>query len=181
MAAILRLPADRLDEILLEAGQTEVVTAANFNSPDQIVIAGHAAAVERAGELAKAAGARRVIPLAVSAPFHCPLMKAAQDRMRAELAAVPFSDLRTPLINNFQAREIRTGAEAREGLIEQIPNPVRWTQTIQYLAAQGLANTVEVGPGNVLTGLLRGIAPDIRGYKFGEAEELDGLVNSLAD
>ena len=173
MASILKLPQDKLDAVLAEAGQGEVVTAANFNSPDQVVIAGHAAAVQRAGELAKAAGAKRVVPLPVSAPFHCPLMKPAQDRMAKELAAVSFSDLHCPLINNWRAREIRSGDEAREGFIEQIPNPVRWTQTIQYLASQGVTETVEVGPGAVLTGLVRSIAPDIKGQKFGEASDLE--------
>ena len=94
MAAIFKLPQDKLEAVLAEAAQGEVVTAANFNSPDQIVIAGHAARSQRAGELAKAAGAKRAVPLPVSAPFHCPLMKPAQDRMRAELDAVSFSDLR---------------------------------------------------------------------------------------
>jgi [acyl-carrier-protein] S-malonyltransferase len=176
MAAILKLPLNKLDEILAEAAQDEVVTAANFNSPDQVVIAGHARAVQRAGELAKSAGAKRVVPLPVSAPFHCPLMKPAQDRMAADLAAVPFSDLQFPLINNWQAREIRAGGDARRGLVEQISNPVRWTQTIQYLALQGVSEAVEVGPGAVLTGLLRSIAPDIKGQKFGETADLEKLT-----
>jgi [acyl-carrier-protein] S-malonyltransferase len=175
MAAILKLQQDKLDGILSEAAQGEVVTAANFNSPDQIVIAGHAGAVQRAGELAKAAGAKRVVPLPVSAPFHSPLMKPAQDRMAADLAAVTFSDVRPPLINNWQAREIRTGEDVRQGLVEQIPNPVRWTQTIQYLASQGVTEAVEVGPGSVLTGLLRSIAPEIKGSKLGEAQDLEKL------
>jgi [acyl-carrier-protein] S-malonyltransferase len=176
MAAFLKLPPDKLDAILAEAAQGDVVTAANFNSPDQIVIAGHASAVQRAGELAKAAGARRVVPLPVSAPFHCPLMKPAQDRMAAELGAVAFSDLSFPLVNNWQAREIISATDAREGLVQQIPNPVRWTQTIQYLASQGVTEAVEVGPGAVLTGLLRNITPDIKGQKFGEAADLQKLV-----
>ena len=175
MAAILKMPAERLDEILAEAAQGEVVTAANFNSPDQIVIAGHAAAVQRAGELAKAAGAKRVVPLPVSAPFHCPLMKPAQERMAADLAAVTFSNLHVPLVNNWQAQEVRSAEQARQGLVEQIPNPVRWTQTVQYLASQGVTAAIEVGPGNVLTGLLRSITPDIRGQKFGEAADLEKL------
>jgi [acyl-carrier-protein] S-malonyltransferase len=176
MSAILKLQQDKLDAILAEAAQGEVVTAANFNSPDQIVIAGHAGAVQRAGELAKAAGAKRVVPLPVSAPFHCPLMKPAQDRMGAELATVAFSDLQFPLINNWQAREIRSGSDARQGLVEQIPNPVRWTQTIQYLQSQGVTEAVEVGPGSVLTGLLRSIAPEIKGNKFGEASDVANLA-----
>lgn len=171
MAALLRLPEGKLEGILSEAAQGEVVSAANFNSPDQVVIAGHAGAVQRAGDLAKAAGAKRVVPLPVSAPFHCPLMKPAQEQMQAELDHTRFSDLNFPLINNWQAREIRTGDEARHGLFEQIPNPVRWTQSIQYLSAQAVTKAVEVGPGGVLSGLLRSIAPGITCRKFGEASD----------
>src|SRR5215470_13214301 len=107
MAALLKLPEDALDGVLAQASQGEVVSAANLNSPDQIVIAGHTGAVNRAIELAKAAGAKRAMLLPVSAPFHCPLMKPAQERLAADLNAIAFSDLRVPLINNWQAREVR--------------------------------------------------------------------------
>src|SRR4029077_9658354 len=113
MAAILKLPEGRLKAVLDQAPQGEVLSAANFNSPDQVVIAGHAAAVNRAMELAKAAGAKRVVLLPVSAPFHCPLMSPAQQRLKQDLDAATFSDLTTPLINNWQAAEVRSGAEAR--------------------------------------------------------------------
>jgi [acyl-carrier-protein] S-malonyltransferase len=172
MAALLKLPEGKLDGILAEAAQGEVVAAANYNSPDQVVIAGNAGAVERAMDLAKAAGAKRAVPLPVSAPFHCPLMTPAQEKMQSELDAVDFADLRVPLINNWQAREIRTGAEAREGLYRQIPGSVLWTQTIRYLATQGVDNFIEVGAGGVLTGLLRNIDPALKGAKFGEAGDL---------
>ena len=175
MAALLKLPEGKLDGILVEAAQGEVVSAANFNSPDQVVIAGHAGAVARAMELAKAAGAKRAVPLAVSAPFHCALMKPAQERMGHELDAVQFVDLQIPLVNNWRAVETRTAAEAREGLFEQIPNPVRWTETIRYLAARGISRFVEVGPGAVLTGLLRHIDPNLTGIKFGEAADEEKL------
>ncbi len=175
MAALLKLPAEALDKILADAAQGEVVSAANLNSPDQIVIAGHKGAVERAMELAKAAGAKRAVALPVSAPFHCALMKPAQERMGAELDATAFADLRYPLVNNWQAREIRTGAEARQGLFEQIPNPVRWLDTIRYLASQGVEKFVEVGAGSVLNGLLRNIDPNLKGAKFGEAADLEKL------
>jgi [acyl-carrier-protein] S-malonyltransferase len=168
MAAILRLPEGALDAILREAAQGEVVSAANFNSPDQVVIAGHAGAVSRAMELAKAAGARRAVPLPVSAPFHCALMQPAQQRLRADLDAVEFRDLDCPLVNNWQAREIRAGAEAREGLYQQVPHPVRWVESIRLLAEKGVTRAVETGAGGVLTGLLRSIAPGIAGLKFGE-------------
>ncbi len=175
MAALLKLPPGRLDEILNQAAQGEIVTAANLNAPDQVVIAGLAGAVNRAMELAKAAGARRAVLLAVSAPFHCPLMKPAQQRMAPELADAVFDDLDWPLINNWQAHEVQTGAEARLGLIEQIPNTVRWEESIRYLAAQGVNRFFEVGPGGVLTGLLRSIDPTLQGFKFGEASDVDKL------
>ncbi|MDX1979531.1 MAG: ACP S-malonyltransferase [Bryobacteraceae bacterium] len=172
MAAILRLPEGKLEAILAEAAQGEVVTAANLNSPDQVVIAGHAGAVGRAMELAKAAGAKRAIPLPVSAPFHCPLMKPAQERLAADLAGTEFRDLAVPLVNNFAAAEVRTGAEARQGLIEQVPNPVLWVATVRYLAAQGVTRALEVGPGAVLSGLVRNIEPAIECRRAGEAAEM---------
>lgn len=178
MAAILKLPEDKLDEILQQAAQGEVVSAANFNSPEQIVIAGHAGAVQRAAELAKAAGAKRAVLLPVSAPFHCPLMKPAQERLKPDLDATPFADLAIPLINNWQAQSITSGPEARYGLYEQIPHPVRWTDTIRYLAAQGVTRFIEVGAGTVLIGLLRSIDPALEGLKFGEASDLEKIVNS---
>ena len=175
MAALLKLPEGTLDAILQEAAQGEVVTAANLNSPDQIVIAGHTAAVNRAVELAKVAGAKRAVLLPVSAPFHCPLMKPAQERLAANLKSTAFSDLKVPLINNWQAREISSATDARQGLYEQVPNPVRWMDSIRYLAAQGVGRFIEVGAGAVLTGLLRNINPALKGAKFGEPADLDKL------
>jgi [acyl-carrier-protein] S-malonyltransferase len=175
MAALLKLPEGRLDGILAQAAQGEVVSAANLNSPDQVVIAGHAGAVGRAMELAKAAGARRAVLLPVSAPFHCALMKPAQDRLAADLNQTEFHDLRCPLIDNVGAREVRSGAEARQGLIDQVSKPVRWTESIRWLAAHGVERTIEVGAGGVLTGLLRAIDPALKGFRFGEAGELTAL------
>lgn len=175
MAALLKLPDGKLQGVLEEAGQGEAVSAANLNSPDQVVIAGHAGAVNRAVVLAKSAGARRAVLLPVSAPFHCSLMKPAQERLRDDLEATEFRDLSVPLVNNWQAREVRTGAEAREGLFEQVPNPVRWVETMQYLAARGVARAVEVGAGAVLGGLLRNIDPAVAAFKAGEAADVDGL------
>jgi [acyl-carrier-protein] S-malonyltransferase len=124
-------------------------------------------------ELAKAAGAKRVVALPVSAPFHCPLMKPAQERLLPDLEATNFADLLTPLINNWQAREIRTGAEAREGLYQQVPNPVRWTETIGYLAANGVDRWFEAGAGAVLSGLLRTIVTGGKCTSFGEAKDIE--------
>ncbi len=180
MAALLKLPANALDGILAEAAQGEVVAASNLNSPDQVVIAGHAGAVARAVELAKAAGARRALLLPVSAPFHCPLMQPAQDRLKADLDATEFRDLAVPLVNGWQARVIRTGAEAREGLYQQVPNPVRWTEVIQQLAALGVGRFLEIGAGGVLTGLLRNINSQFEGSKFGEAEDLEKVYAAIA-
>jgi [acyl-carrier-protein] S-malonyltransferase len=175
MAALLKLPAGKLDTVLAEAAQGEIVTAAGLNSPDQIVVAGHTAAVNRAIELAKAAGARRAMLLPVSAPFHCPLLKPAQDRLKPDLDATEFRDLTVPLINNWQAREVRTGAEAREGLYHQIPNPVRWLESIRLLASRGVTRFIEVGAGAALTGMLRNIDPSLTGVKFGEAGDLEKI------
>jgi [acyl-carrier-protein] S-malonyltransferase len=180
MAAILKLPEGKLDQILEEAAQGEVVTAANLNSPDQVVIAGHAKAVERAIELAKAAGAKRAKTLPVSAPFHCSLMRPAQEKLRAELHATDFKDLIVPLINNWQAQEVTAADDARQGLYEQIPNPVRWTDTISAMARKGVKVFVEVGPGSVLSGLNRNIDPALQSVKFGEPVDLEKVKSALA-
>ncbi len=180
MAAVLRLPEGKLEGVLAEAAQGEVVSAANLNSPDQVVIAGHAGAVGRAMELAKAAGAKRAVQLPVSAPFHCALMQPAQARLKVDLDATAFASLECPLVNNWQAVEVRLGAEAREGLYQQVPNPVRWVESVRYLAAQGVTRCVEVGAGGVLTGLLRGIDSSLAGVKFGEAADLEKLNAAIA-
>ena len=175
MAAILKLPEGKLAGVLEEAAQGEVVSAANLNTPEQVVIAGHAGAVARAIDLAKAAGARRGVLLPVSAPFHCALMKPAQERLRVDLEAITFADLAFPLVNNWQAAEIRHGAAAREGLYQQVPNPVRWVDSVRYLATQGVTRCIEVGAGGVLTGLLKAIDPSLAGLRFGEPAEFLAL------
>jgi [acyl-carrier-protein] S-malonyltransferase len=180
MAALLRLPEGRLEPLLAEAAQGEVVQAANYNSPDQVVIAGHASAVNRAMEMAKAAGAKRAVLLPVSAPFHCSLMKPAQERLAADLDVADFRDLELPLINNWQAREIRSGEEARKGLFEQVPNSVRWSETIRVLRSAGVARFVEVGAGAVLTGMLKSIDSEAKGIKFNTPEDLEKVNEFLA-
>jgi len=179
MAALLKLPEGKLESVLAEAAQGEVVSAANLNSPDQVVIAGHAGAVARAIDLARAAGAKRAVLLPVSAPFHCALMKPAQEKLKADLDATEFRDLACPLVNNWQAREIRSGAEAREGLYHQVPNPVRWAESVRHLAGRGITRCLEVGAGGVLTGLLRTIDSSLTGLKFGEAADLEKLNATL--
>jgi len=175
MAALLKLPEDQLEGVLAEASQGEVVSGANFNTPDQVVIAGHAGAVNRAAELAKTRGARRAVLLQVSAPFHCGLMTPAQERLKVDLDATAFRDLAVPLVNNWQAREVRTADEAREGLYYQVPNPVRWTETVRLLVASGVTRFIEVGSGSVLTGLVRNIDPSAAALKFGEAADLEKI------
>jgi [acyl-carrier-protein] S-malonyltransferase len=175
MAALLRLPEGKLEAVLAEAEEGEVVSAANLNSPDQVVIAGHKGAVERAIELAKAAGARRAVLLPVSAPFHCALMKPAQDRLAVDLHRTEFAGLRWPLISNVAAREIRGGDDARQGLIDQVSSPVRWSESMRVLGAKGVGRAIEVGAGGVLTGLLKGNLPNVKAVRFGEAGELGGV------
>jgi len=180
MAALLKLPQGKLEPILEEAAQGEVVSAANLNSPDQVVIAGHAKAVERAMELARAAGAKRAILLPVSAPFHCSLMQPAQQRLKADLDSTEFRNPQIPLVNNWQARIVTTADEAREGLYEQVPHSVRWTDSVRELGRQGIRRFIEVGPGSVLLGLCRNIDPTLIGVKFGEPGDLDKVKSAFA-
>jgi [acyl-carrier-protein] S-malonyltransferase len=179
MAAILKMPFEKLDEVLAEAAQGEVVSAANLNSPDQIVIAGHKGAVERAMELAKAAGAKRCVALPVSAPFHCALMRPAQERLEGDLRETEFGDLRVPLVNNWQARLIGSGSEARQGLYEQVPSPVRWVETVRLLAREGVTHTLEVGAGKVLCGLIRNIEGTMVALNYGAPGDWGALEGAL--
>jgi [acyl-carrier-protein] S-malonyltransferase len=181
MAALLKLPPEKLNEVLQQAAQGEIVTAANLNSPDQVVIAGHAKAVERAMEVAKAAGAKRAILLPVSAPFHCPLMRPAQERLRADLDGTEFRGLQFPLINNWQSEEITSGKDAREGLYQQVPNPVRWTDTIRHIASKGVHGIIEVGAGSVLLGLCRNIDSSLKGARFGEPADMEAVSRLVSN
>jgi len=180
MAAILKPPMAELERILAEAAQGEVVQAANFNSPDQMVIAGHAGAVARASEKLKAAGAKRAVPLPVSAPFHCALMKPAQEKLSLDLNAAEFRDLTVPLVNNVAARLITAGAVAREGLYQQVPNSVRWTDSMRLLEAEGVTHAVEIGAGKVLCGLAKQIVPSIHTANFGAPNDIEAVRTLLA-
>lgn len=175
MAAILGMEPEKVVAVCEQAAEGQVVSPANFNSPGQIVIAGHAAAVQRAVDLAVAAGAKKAVLLQVSAPFHCSLMEPARDRLAPELDAIAFDDLKTPLVNNVSAAIITSGAEAREGLKRQVPSPVLWEQSIQRLAAEGVEFYLEVGPGRVLTGLLRSIDRALEGSAVGDLAGLEKL------
>lgn len=160
MAAILGLDEAGVTQACVEAADGEVVSPANLNAPGQIVIAGTAAAVARAGERAKALGAKRAIPLKVSAPFHCALMMPAQERLAPELRAATSMDPRMPVVANVDGEPKRTAADSIEALIRQVSSPVRWERVIGRLASEGVTAYVEVGPGKVLSGLVRKIVRD---------------------
>lgn len=159
MAAILGLDEAGVNQACREAAEGEVVSAANLNGPGQIVIAGTAAAVARASERCKALGAKRAISLPVSAPFHCALMKPAEERLAPELRAAASSDPRMPVVANVDAELKRTAAASLEALIQQVSSPVRWEDVVQRLASEGVTRYVEVGPGKVLSGLVKKILP----------------------
>lgn len=179
MAALLGIGLDRVEELCREAAEGEVVSPANINTPAQIVVAGHAGAVRRVMERATAAGAKRAIALPVSAPFHCALMRPAQERLTPELNALPFQDLRFPLVNNARAEVIRTGPEARLGLIDQICAPVLWEQSIRRLRALGADCFVEVGPGRVLTGMMRQIESGVAAVNVEDSKSLEKTLAAL--
>ncbi|MDY0384878.1 ACP S-malonyltransferase [Trichlorobacter sp.] len=157
MAAMLSIEADELVAICEEAAQGEVVAPANFNSPGQIVIAGHATAVNRAIELAKAKGYRKAMLLPVSAPFHCSLMQPAADRLKTVLDAVQVNALTLPVITNVEAAANQDSGRVRELLVQQVCAPVRWEQSVQTMIGLGATTFVEIGPGKVLTGLVKRI------------------------
>jgi [acyl-carrier-protein] S-malonyltransferase len=176
MAAILGLDADKVAQACAEAAEGEVVSPANLNSPGQVVIAGHAAAVARAGERAKALGAKRAIPLAVSAPFHCALMKPAEDRLAPELRALAAKDPLMPVVANVDAEPKHTAHDAVEALIRQVSSPVRWEDVVKRLIADGATTFVELGPGSVLAGLIKKID---RGVTVASVEDEAGLEAAL--
>ena len=176
MAAILGLDADLVRQACEEAAQGDVVSPANINSRDQVVIAGTAAAVARASERAKALGAKRAIPLQVSAPFHCALMKPAEERLAPELRALQASAPRVPVIANIDAEPKRDAASSIDALVRQVSGTVLWEQVIQRLASEGVTTYVEVGPGKVLSGLIRKIHKDATVSSFGGPEDLDSVL-----
>ena len=178
MAAILGLEADLVAQACAEAAGGDVVSPANMNGAGQVVIAGSAAAVARAGERAKALGARRVIQVPVSAPFHCALMKPAEDRLAPELRALATSTPRVPIVANVDAEPKRRARDAIEALVAQVSAPVRWEAVVARLASEGVTTYVEVGPGTVLSGLVRKIQRDAATVSFGSPDDL-AAVDSL--
>ena len=180
MAAILGLDAQAVAAACADAEREQagrVVAPANLNAPGQVVIAGHAGAVSRAGALAKERGAKRVIPLNVSAPFHCPLMKPAEDRLAPELRALHASDPAIPVVANVDAEPKRQAAAAVDALIRQVSSPVRWEDVVRRLVSDGARRFVELGPGTVLAGLVKKID---RSATVMSVEDSDGLSAALA-
>ncbi len=180
MAAILGLAPAQVAGICRQAADGQVVAPANLNSPEQTVISGHAEAVKRAVELASAGGAKRAVILPVSAPFHSSLMQPAAVRLEVDLRATAFHTLRVPLVNNADAEIITSGDEAREGLIRQVTLPVRWEESVRELIEQGVNTFVEVGPGRVLTGLLRQIDRSIHVFNVEDEKSLRSTLERLA-
>lgn len=180
MAAILGLPPAEVLEICKKAADNEVVSPANLNSPEQTVISGNAAAVKRAVEIATQSGAKRAVILPVSAPFHCALMAPAQKRLEHDLRAANFTALKIPLITNVDAEAITTGDEAREALIRQVTSPVRWLDSVHEMVESGVTIFVEVGPGKVLSGLMRQIDRSVRCLNVEDAASLRATIEKIA-
>ncbi len=176
MCAVVGLGRAAVEQACREAAGNEVVSPANLTSPDQIVIAGHGSAVERAAERCKAAGARKVVPLPVSAPFHCALMKPAQQRLEPVLSAIAFRDPGLPLVSNVDARLAATAAECRDGLVRQVASPVRWQESVELLGRLGVTTFVEVGPGSVLSGLVKRILKGVRTLSVDAPESLESAL-----
>jgi [acyl-carrier-protein] S-malonyltransferase len=169
-----------LQQVCDEAAQGEVVSPANINSPDQIVISGHKGAVERASELAKQRGAKRAVMLAVSAPFHCALMKPAQDRLAEDLRAMKFGDPEVPVVANFDAAAKTSAEPSREALIQQVTGAVQWHNSVLKLIELGATLFLEIGAGKVLTGLMRQIDRSKTAMNVGDEESLQKVTNLFA-
>jgi [acyl-carrier-protein] S-malonyltransferase len=181
MAAILALDLPAIEQACREAAEGQVVSPANINSPGQVVIAGHAAAVDRASELCRKAGAKRAIRLPVSAPFHCALMMPAQERLAADLARLAFADAQVPVVNNVDARVVRAAADCRDGLVRQVSGTVRWQESVERLVADGVDTFVEVGPGTVLSGLVKKIDRGVRVLSVEDPASLDATAAALGE
>ncbi len=180
MAAILGLSPTEVADICKKAAESDVVSPANLNSPEQTVISGSAAAVKRAVEIASQSGAKRAVILPVSAPFHCALMMPAQQRLEPDLRATQFNALKIPLVTNVDAQAITAGDEARDALIRQVTAPVRWLDSVREMIDSGVTVFVEVGPGKVLTGLLRQIDRSVRVFNVEDSASLNSTMEKLA-
>jgi [acyl-carrier-protein] S-malonyltransferase len=176
MSAIIGLDNDAIAKACEESAQGQVVSPVNFNSPGQVVIAGNKEAVERAGAACKAAGAKRALPLPVSVPSHCALMKPAADKMAVALENVTFSAPQYPVVNNVDVKVETSPQAIRSALVRQLYNPVRWTESVEFMAAQGVEHLVEVGPGKVLTGLTKRIVDTLTAAAVNDSVSLSAAI-----
>jgi malonyl CoA-acyl carrier protein transacylase len=179
MAALIGPSIDEVSAICEEAAEGEILSIANVNAPGQIVIAGTKAAVDRAISVAKARGVRRAVPLPVSAPFHCALMKPAEERLRPLLEGAHFKDLWMSLVSNVDASPIGTATAVRNALVRQVTSPVRWVESVQKMVAMGVRRIVEIGPGTVLTGLVKRIDPSVELVNVSDVASIEKFVESL--
>ena len=179
MAAILGADLSLVMSVCEEAAHGQVCSAANINSANQVVIAGDAEAIDRAIVLLKQRGAKRAMKLHVSAPFHCALMKPAQERLAADLRRIQFEDLTTPLVTNVDAKPVKGGAEARDALVQQVSQPVRWLESVEFLISQGVQSFIEIGPGKVLSGLVRQIDRNLRCVNIEDEASLRATTEAL--
>lgn len=180
MAAVIGLDDQAIIDACAQAQGNEVVAAVNFNSPGQVVIAGHKAAVERAGALCKTAGAKRVLPLPVSVPSHCALMTSAAEKLTTELDKISVNEPKIPVINNVNVESVTSAQEIKKALIKQLYSPVRWGETITYLAENNVTKLAEIGPGKVLQGLNKRITKTMTAVSFNDLASLQQLKD-LAD
>ena len=179
MAAILGMEREDVEKTCHEAAKNGIVAPANYNSPGQIVIAGEKKAVEKAMELAKGAGAKKVIPLAVSVPSHCSMMRQAGQRLAQDLEKVDISDLRMPVVNNADAKFLRMASELRPSLVRQISSPLYWEDSIKNMASDGFDTFIEIGPGKVLSGLVRRIAKDAKVLNVEDQKSMSATLDAL--
>jgi [acyl-carrier-protein] S-malonyltransferase len=180
MAAIMGISPAVVQDACKRAAEGEICSAANLNSPEQTVISGHASAVKRAVEIASQLGAKRSMMLAVSAPFHSALMMPAQEKLEKDLRATSFADLQVPLVTNVDADTIRKGDEARQALVRQVTMPVRWEESMRMLLDEGVNTFLEVGPGRVLTGLMRQIERSVASLNVEDEKSLQATVEKIA-
>lgn len=178
MAAIIGLDDAAIAKACADAAQGEVVAPVNFNSPGQVVIAGHKAAVERAGEACKAAGAKRALPLPVSVPSHCALMRPAAEQLAVDLAALQFNTPAIPVVNNVDVQIAGNADAIKDALIRQLYSPVRWTETIEYFAAQGVTEVLELGAGKVLSGLIKRINKELNTSSITDSAALSAALTT---
>lgn len=176
MSAIIGLDDAAIATACEQAAQGEVVSPVNYNSPGQVVIAGHKAAVERAGELCKAAGAKRALPLPVSVPSHCALMRPAAEKLAIDLTALNFNDAVIPVVNNVDVAIATNAASVKDALVRQLHSPVRWTESIEWLAAQGVTDVLELGAGKVLSGLIKRIDKNLVVASIGDVASLQAAL-----